>query len=223
MGQRNLITLKRELDQLSEGLCAQVFAVKGSWTQGLGDPSPSSPVPKPVPGASRSLQGWASSLCKVLKNRSAALNFRRRLHHLSAGFELPALCHKELLFPKERAWQDSSGNCWDHWSQERFYWEPNHSQNHSQGFNASFVSEFLNCAWHKNKSHFYQVLQSLWRILCVKDEAAALVTGKWRILTLNFCKARNSTLIPFQYHSKSPGVGFYRHHKNQLLLDVLNF
>lgn len=55
MGQRNLITVKMELDQLSEGLCAWVFAVKGSWTHG--DPSPCSPVPKPVPGASRSLQG----------------------------------------------------------------------------------------------------------------------------------------------------------------------
>lgn len=54
MGQRNLITVKMELDQLSEG-CAWVFAVKGSWTQGRGDPSPSSPVPRPVPGASRSL------------------------------------------------------------------------------------------------------------------------------------------------------------------------
>lgn len=32
MGQRNLITVKMELDQLSEGLCAWVFAVKGSWT-----------------------------------------------------------------------------------------------------------------------------------------------------------------------------------------------
>lgn len=72
-------------------------------------------------------------------------------------------------------------------------------------------------------SHFYQVLQSLWRILCVKDEAAALVKSKWRILTLRFCKARNSTLTPFQHRSKSPGVGFCRHHKNQLLLDVLNF
>lgn len=36
MGQRNLITVKMELDQLSEGLCAWVFAVKGSWTHGLG-------------------------------------------------------------------------------------------------------------------------------------------------------------------------------------------
>lgn len=55
MRQRNLITVKMELDRLSEGLCAWVFTVKGSWTQGLGDPSPSSPVPRPVSGASRSL------------------------------------------------------------------------------------------------------------------------------------------------------------------------
>lgn len=117
-----------ELDQLSEGWCAWVFAVKGSWTQGLGDPSPSSPVPKPVPGASRSLEGWASSLCKLPGNASAALRFRRRLQHLSAGFTSQHFATSNCSSHRTELGKSAQGKFWNHLSQEIFYCEFKWSQ-----------------------------------------------------------------------------------------------
>jgi len=89
MGQRNLITVQMELDQLSKWLCAWVFAVKGGWTQSLGAQHPSSPVSlKPAPAASRRWQGRALLLGEVLENGSASRGFRRRqrLLNLSGSF-----------------------------------------------------------------------------------------------------------------------------------------
>lgn len=143
-------------------------------------------------------------------------NFPKQINRDPHSLHTCVFTSELSLFELKTRFSDAEKLLWS----ERDQWDP--SQNHSPCFNASSVFEIWIVREHKHVSHFYQRLPKLVKNTLYKAwgccPGVSQANGEFSLCAFAELPTKGE-----QHHSYSPGVaGFYRRHKIQLLLDVLN-